>query len=186
MKSLWTGSDVLFLNTYPPSRKIKYIYMFCFRIYARILDFFVQEHYVVSHHLVKELKKFGFRKQIKILVDPPLFNEKVEKIKHDSFNILYYLPKTNNQIFTDWLYGADIIEEVKTVFPKLNFIRVDGSQRIKEFYQITDFYLRPNRHDGNPRMIMECIINGIPYYWSYENPNKEKIIEEIKKWQSLA
>lgn len=182
MKPLWTGSDVLFLIKYPPSKKRKYIYMFCYRIFAKILDFFAQEHYVVSSHLVKELSTV-VKKPIKVLPDPPLFTKKVQKIGHPTFNVMYYRPKTNNQIFTDWVYGYDIIQEVKKEVDA-DFVELDGTFDMEEVYAETDFYLRPNRHDGNPRMVMECAINNIPYYWTYENPNKEDIIREIKRCQN--
>ena len=94
MKPIWTGSDVLFLIKYPPSRKIKYVYMFCYRIFARILDKFAESHYVVSEHLIRELKQFGIKKDIKVLVDPPMYTQKFGKVKHKGFNILYYLTKT--------------------------------------------------------------------------------------------
>jgi len=188
MKPLWTGSDVLFLNKYPPSRKIKYVYMFFYRIFARMLDKFAECHYVVSEHLIPELKQFGMKKPIKVLADPPLFTKKVKKIVHPDFNVIYYRPKTNNQVYADWVYGYDIIKEVEKEFEGTNvhFCELDGNQDMNYVYAEADFYLRPNRHDGNPRMVMECAINGIPYYWSYENPDKGQIIKEIKKWQSLA
>ena len=179
MKPMWTGSDVLFLIKYPPSRKIKYIYMFCYRIFARILDFFAQEHYVVSEHLIPELRQFGMKKPIKVLVDPPLLTKKVKKKQHDGFVVMYYRPKTNNQTYTDWVYGYDIIKEVEKELD-CYFLEVDGHMDMEDVYAKIDFYLRPNRHDGNPRMVMECAINNIPYYWSYENPNKEEIIKKIK------
>ena len=57
-----------------------------------------------------------------------------------------------------------------TIF-NITWIRVDGKQDMAKIYPIVDFYLRPNRHDGNPYMIKECEANNIPYYWSKENPN---------------
>ena len=178
MKPLWTGSDVLFLIKYPPSKKRKYIYMFCYRIFAIFLDFFAESHYVVSEHLIPELRKFGIKKDIKVLIDPPLYG-KVEKKKHHTFNILYYRPIKSNQKYTDWVYGYDIIETVKTLFPDIHFIGVDGTQDMSLYYPYIDFYLRPNRHDGHPRMVMECEANNIPYYWSKEEPNITEIIYKI-------
>jgi hypothetical protein len=37
---------------------------------------------------------------------------------------------------------------------------------MSEIYSIVDAIVRPSRHDGRPRIIEECKINGILYYYS--------------------
>jgi hypothetical protein len=63
----------------------------------------------------------------------------------------------------------------------MNFIKVDGSQDMSKIYPITDFYLRPNRHDGSSRMIRECEINEIPYYHSTKKPDIFDITVKLKQ-----
>jgi hypothetical protein len=50
-----------------------------------------------------------------------------------------------------------------------------------DIYPLIDFYLRPNRHDGDPRMVRECIENGIPYYHSKSDPSVNDAIIKLKK-----
>ena len=152
--------------------------MICFSLFARIIEPFIESHYVVHKDMIRDLRKFKMKKEIKVLVDPASVR-KYEK--HESFNVLFYLPRTNNQKLTDWIYGADIIQKIIEGFPELCFIRVDGSQDMSNIYPITDFYLRPNRNDGEPRMIMECKLNNIPYYHSRNNPCVEEIFAKIIK-----
>ena len=62
--------------------------------------------------------------------------------------------------------------------PHINIIEINGNDDMELIYPIIDFYARPNRHDGNPRMIRECQINNIPYYHSYSDPNLTDLINE--------
>ncbi|MDH5570385.1 MAG: hypothetical protein OEY89_01390 [Gammaproteobacteria bacterium] len=184
MKLQWTGSDVLFATRLIggikfPTKKSKYIYFAFMTIFAKVADFFIQEHYVVSEHLINELKPLKLKKRISVLVDPPLYTKKYKKEKHRQFTVLYYRGIGSNQIFKDWVYGYDIFRTLKRRMNHLNYIIVDGSQDMSKIYPLVDFYVRPNRHDGEPRMIMECENNNIPYYWSKENPNISDIINKI-------
>ena len=82
-------------------------------------------------------------------------------------NILVYIPnRFHRRINIDWLYGKDIIEALKSKHPEWNFVYVDGSK--KNIYKNIDIYLRPNRHDGYPKMVVEAKLLGIPCIWSYE------------------
>jgi len=180
MKALWTGSDVIYATKYPrESKRSKWVYMFFYKIFVRIMDFFVEEHYVVSEHLKSELPKL--RKKVSVLVDPPKYTRRYRRRKHEGFNVLYYRARGNNQKFTDWIYGYDIYLVIKEMYEDLNFIEVDGTQDMAEIYPITDFYLRPNRHDGKPRMVIECEISKIPYYHSISNPDIYEITKTIDK-----
>lgn len=183
-KLLWTGSDVLYATRFIrklkfPTKKSKLIYMFCMYIFVKIADIFIECHYVVSKHLIRELKCLKFNKEIKVLIDPPIYPIKFKKKKHKGFNILYYRGVGSNQKFNDWIYGYDIIFELRRM--DFNIIEVNGEKDMSEIYPIIDFMVRPNRHDGNPRMIMECKINDIPYYWSKKNPNIKQIIKQINE-----
>ena len=189
MKLLWTGSDVLFA-TRPiggkkfPTKKSKWIYFIGCMIFAKIADLFVEYHYVVSNHLIEELKPLKFKKNIKILIDPPKSFPNIKKKPHDGFNVLYYRCLGTNMPFKNWVYGYDIISKVKWHFktnPDIHFIEVNGNSDMNEIYAITNVYCRCCRHDGAPRMIMECEQLGIPYYWSKENPDFLDIINFIEK-----
>ena len=185
-KLLWTGSDALYATRFIggskfPSRKIKYIYFLGYTIFAKIADLFVQSHYVVSEHMINVLKPLKLKKPIEVLIDPPQDVKHIEKVPHKGFNILYYIPISKNRPFTEWCYGYDVFCDVMDYFNNNNSIRfyvVDGKSPI-DIYRLTDLYLRPNRSDGAPRMIMECEQLGIPFYWSKKNPNKEDIINFI-------
>lgn len=150
--------------------------MFLLRMVVKLADIFVQKHVVVSEHLLPEMK---LKKPIIVQNNPVWYAEPLPKKPHKGFNILYYQGIGSNQVFMNWLYGKDVVGEIKNLFPELNFIEVSGSRDMKEIYPIIDFYLRPNRHDGDPRMVRECILNNIPYYHSWENPNVQEVFESI-------
>ena len=185
MKLLWTGSDVLFAKIWKAlkhSKKTKIIYMLGVWVFAKIADKFVECHYVVSKRLIPELVSLKLKKPIGVLIDPPKYIVKYNKKKHDDFNVLYYRGLGGNMPFKNWVYGYDIFKELKEKLPKINFIEVNGEENMSKIYPITDFYIRPNRHDGEPRMIMECEINDIPYYWSEDGkPDIDEIIKQISK-----
>ena len=171
MKIIWTGTDSLFLVKFPKQQRwIKIFYIIALRVFARLSDIFTQEHYSCGELVEKNLKKFGMKKKIKLFKDSIQYCN-IERIKHDSFNILYYCP--DNKKFNKWLYGWDIFIELNNSMPEFNFIHVNGKYDLKDVYSFTDILIRPNRHDGHPRMIDECIMIGIPYIWTSENPSLE-------------
>ena len=189
MKLLWTGTDSLMLVDLSRRMWIKRPYWWAFRLWIRIADkYFVQEHYVKSHMSGVDLVKFKVKKPIR-LFDEPLQPTKIiqlegiKKKKHKDFNILYYYPQSvMEDSFVRWLYGVDLIEKLRDSLPmkiqvNTNFIRVDGSLDMTEIYPIVDFYLRPNRHDGYSRMIKECQLLDIPYYWSMTGKPQYSIIK---------
>ena len=183
MNLTWTGSDVLYCTKYPKhSKKTKYLYMFGMRIFAKLADIFCQKHIVVSEHLIAELKPLKLKKPIEVRANHVIYPNPVRKIEHKGFNVLYYRGLGANQKFKDWVYGKDIMNDVKLLIEyDINIIEVNGKANMAEVYPIIDFMVRPNRHDGNPRMIRECEINNIPYYWSKENPDTIEIMSQILK-----
>ena len=186
MKALWTGSDTIYATQYPKhGKKSKWMYMFAYKIFVRIMDVFVEGHYFVADHLVTD----DLRKKLKspilgVLVDPPKYPLELKKKEHKGFNVLYYCPKGRNQKFINWVYGWDIYEKAKKILD-VNFIHVDGKQDMNEIYPIVDFYLRPNRSDGRPRIIMECVINNIPYYHTIKNPDINEVVKKIRQERSI-
>lgn len=204
-KLLFTGSDVLYATRLIggvkfPTKWTKYLYFAAMTVFAKIADLFVECHYVVSDHLIRELQILKLKKQIKVLVDPPADMEGIEKKPHKGINILYYCGKGGNQKFKNWVYGKDIVEqfwvrnldEIEYCLIKdeieyisktdgIRIIEVNGSADLRKIYPFVDFYIRPCRHDGAPRMIMECQKLGIPYYWSKENPNLKIMERRVKE-----
>jgi len=192
MDLAWTGTDVLFMNKYPKGIKFRFkVKIFVFRIFVHILErFFTERNWVVSEHLGKELKLRHKPMLIEYPRSSPDYQYLVKypKIKHDGFNILYYFPSgKKNKEFIEWLYGWDIYNSLRLYFNtellllnkqyNINWIVVGGKLNMSAIYPYIDFMIRPNRHDGMPMMVRECIINEIPYYWSKETPS----IIDVKK-----
>lgn len=144
------------------------------RMAVRLIDFFVQCHIVNSRQVHQNLNAFGIKKPVEYMITPVKYASPFPKQKHDGFNVLYYFPDWANDGFSKWLYGYDIFMKLKEniQLPGINFIVVNGDSDMTEIYPITDFYLRCNRHDGNSRMIRECDIQNILYYWSSKDPSE--------------
>jgi hypothetical protein len=181
MKIIYQGTDSLFLVRFPKQlRWTKIFYVVALRVFAKIADIFTQEYYVCGQRVEANIKKFGLKKKTVQFKDMLLYPTKIAKKKHDGFNVLYYYPQRNTK-FNRWLYGADIFSQVKLSLPEVNFIVVDGYADMKKVYPIVDFMIRPTRHDGHPRMVDECELNDIPYYWSTDGePNVKEIQQTIK------
>jgi len=177
MDLAWTGTDVLFMNQYPKSLRFRFkVKIFFFRILVKILDrYYIDRNWVVADHLGKEL---SLKKPI-MKIDYPRSSLnyqhliKYPKRKHKEFYVLYYFPVGKNNVeFHKWLYGWDIYILLKEYYgDRITWVVVGGRSNMSATYPVIDFYLRPNRHDGMPMMVKECIANDIPYYWSRENPS---------------
>lgn len=181
MKTVWQGTDSLLLVKFPKELTWKdYIYAIKLRIFARFCDKFAVMHYCCGKLPMSNLRKFGMKKPLVDFKTPLDQSLKVDKIPHTAFNILYYFPERTK--LREWIYGWNIFEEVRYYFEdddRIQFIIVDGSDDMKEIYPYIDLMIRPNRHDGYPRMVAECEMNDIPYYWSNENPKLLDIIDKI-------
>jgi len=181
MKLFWTRTDSLMLIDYSMRKFKKKPYWFIFRILIKILDFFIEGHYCDSQNVADNIKKFGTKKPIKVFPDKINYTVKFEKIPHEGFNVIYYNPKSRtDKTFSDWLYGQDIILEIKKMLPHINFIELDGTKDMTKIYPIADYLLRPNRNDGASRMRQECEIQNIPYYWTNKNPSLNNAIKNIQ------
>jgi len=173
MNLTWTGTDVLFQLQYPPYIRFRFkVKIFFERIIARLIQPFIEIHIAVSEGLKKELESIGY-KNIIVRPDPVKYGA-LEKVEHEGFNVLYYIPKgKKNQKFIEWLYGWDMWLEyqrsVEGTERGHKFIEVHGDADMSKIYPIVDFYFRPTRHDGDPMMVRECKLNNIPYYWRCED-----------------
>ena len=176
----WLGTDALKLIKYPPGKFTWKFRIFAERILWRLFEPLIDKHFVVHPRLSKYLIEFGIpSKKISVKIDWSDCNhcEGCAKKKHEGINIAYYYPgDRGNREFKRWIYGMDIIEQVIFLFPGVNWIHLDGSQDMCKIYPTLDAYIRPNRHDGFPKMIIECMALGIPYYWDEEfKPSVEEL-----------
>ena len=188
MKIYFTGSDVQLLNEFPKQLSVlKLPYVLAYRKCMKEALRFAEEIWVVHDHLIPELNKFGITEKIKVFSHPLLHNESYGRKLHEGFNVLYYWHKSISDLeWNKWIYGYDVFLEVKEYFKDnadMQFIECERFDQydMKKIYPITDFYLRCNQHDGDARMVQECKIQEIPYYWSWENPDVNGIIEEINR-----
>ena len=181
MKLSWSGSDVLRLTNRRREKLLKRPYWIIFRLLVRFLDqTMIAGHLTNSELLKRELIEFGFKKPIEIQLTPLKHTEKYKKIPHEEFNVLYYMPHKSDLKWRDWLYGIDLITKLEGQYSSpVQFISVSGKDDMRHLYPRIDMYLRPNRHDGNSRMVRECIIQGIPYYWSDENPSYDEMKKQL-------
>jgi len=183
MKLYWTGTDSLMLIDTSKRGLRKRLYWALFRLFVRVVEFFIEGHFCETDHNRAHLIEFGMRKPIWIVQNVDVEHaEKYTRQPHEGFYVLYYRPKRQDQGFLDWLYGYDIFQKVKQYFlnrEDIYFWEVDGTEDMRSVYPMVDFYLRPNRHDGFSRMRKECEIQGIPYYHSRTLPDYHEIIEKI-------
>lgn len=186
MKIIWQGTDSLFLVKFPKQLKwTKIFYVMALRVFAKLTDIFAQEHYACGELVDNNIHKFGMRKKVIRFKDLLLYPAKIQKKQHEGFNVLYYFPKKDT-CFNRWLYGYDIYLGllIELIVPNIHFIVVDGTKDMNAIYPLVDVLIRPNRHDGHPRMIDECILNGIPYIYTKQNPTleyfKNQILEEYE------
>jgi glycosyltransferase involved in cell wall biosynthesis len=175
----WLGTDALTMWFNPPG--ISVCLNILHRIKMRILEPFIFQHWVTGPRLLRSLEKCHFidRDKLRVVYWPGKFKKVSRKIEHEGFNIFYYHPKKSGE-FERWVYGIDIIEELSEKLKGVRWIRIDGTNDMDEVYQIADLYLRPSRHDGAPRINLECKMNGIPVLFSEDgNPSAEWFEHEI-------
>lgn len=172
---VWVGTDVLLLHRFPPGRgKLSTIKH---RLEDQLVNQLVHEHWINGERIRDEFMAVTRRRNVKEIhwLGNNFF---ANKVKHDTINVAYYHPR--NDEYSRWVYGIDIIEKViadsdETIF---NFIKLDGRRAMSQVYPILDAYIRPTRHDGWPRMIHECQMNNIPFYWSMESLPTNKFVCE--------
>jgi len=161
------------------------------RLVMKFLDrVYVENHFVNAWWIRQELEKAGFKRPIEIMLTPLKYKTPLIKREHEGVNVMYYKPPRKDLKWRDWLYGIDLIEKLKEEYKdKVKFIEVDQSYDMEWVFPDIDLYIRPNRHDGYSRLIRECEIQEIPYYWSHENPDydemKKKLDEVIENCRKV-
>lgn len=184
--AFYLGSDARWLTeTFPTDlRKIPYITFV--KVRAWLMRPFVDEYWVTDHFLVKFIQRFHKRARIVVKADEIKYKQRLPKVEHKGFNILYYYPANEyNKKYCQWVYGLDIFTQLCNEIKDVKWIIVDGTQDLSAIYPIVDFYLRPNRHDGHSRMVDECVIQDIPFYWSHDHPNILWIKDKIAFYKNV-
>lgn len=180
MRTIWQGTDSLLLVKLPKQLTlIERYYAIKLRLFASLCDKFATEHYCCGILVADNLKMFGMKKKLVMFQTPIDQSLKVEKIPHWGFNVLYYFPKKVTD-FRKWIYGYDIFIRLKESIPNAIFIVADGTKDMREIYPIVDLLIRPNRHDGDSRMVRECELNDIPHIYTLENPSFEYFKTQIE------
>lgn len=172
----WVGTDVLLLHKFPPGRgKLS---VFLHRIKARLFDLLIDQHWIDGYKLLDEFKTMRphLNSTLRLWTGR---HGKYKKRRHLGLNIAYYDPLPDT--FSRWKYGVDLIEKLIVLFPQVNWIKLDGSFDMEETYPFLDGYIRPARHDGWPRIVVECKVNDIPVYWNEDyKPNLEDMSIFVK------
>ena len=182
--SFFIGTDALLISRWKfPCRPYKRIYQVFIRIRTWFLDFFVDEYWVPHEDMIEELRSFGIKKRIFVRHLDMNYTEKIPKIKHEGFNVLFYWAgDRGNAKFWRWIYGLETFHKIKKELgDEVRWIVADGNLDLNEFFPLVDFYLRVNNHDGYSRLIDECDIQGIPYYWNRTDPDAEEAIATIRR-----
>jgi hypothetical protein len=190
----WYGTDALKLSIIPPGKFTWRFRIYAERIFWKLLDPFISQHWVVHPNMIRHLEKIGIDKNkisVKLVSTKCTYCRCCKKIKHPEFNIAYYYPgDRGNPKFKRWVYGMDIVEELLKRLPSLNWIYLNGTQDMCDIFPILDMYIRPSRHDGMARLIVECEMTKTPYYWNPEFKHdidsiEEKIKREVDKKYNL-
>lgn len=174
----WMGTDALTMWFMPPG--LNKILIILHRIKMRLLEPFIFQHWLTGPRLLQDLEKSGTVHVNNVFVAywPGKYHTIREKKEHNGFNVLYYDPMDTK--FQRWKYGIDIIEKIKEQVSGVNWIKADGTQDMEELFAITDLYIRPSRHDGEPRINIECELNNIPVIYSEDgNPEVEDFVTQI-------
>ena len=164
----WVGSDVLLLKSFPPARgKLTVI---VHRILKTITEPFISAHWVNGNRLMRELSGILPSQKIELQHWGGVHAKIYGKISHSGINIAYYMPRED--VYARWVYGIDLIEELRDRYKNalhqayVNFILLDGKMDMTDIFPYLDGYIRPSRWDGWPRLVQECEINCVPFYYS--------------------
>lgn len=180
----WVGTDALTLNITPPGdwlwRKIR---LPLHRLKAKVTEWMIGEHCIESESLRKHLIDFGINGNKIRVKYTELTTPKT--ISCQPLILTYYPKCKRNQTYKNWVYGVDIIDELISAEKEVNWLVVHGETDLAPLFPVIDAYIRPTRHDGMPRLIRECKINKIPYYWSENGkPEIEEVLEFLCKIKS--
>ena len=184
MRLLWTGTDALMMIDISKRKLRKKPFWLVMRLVIKFLDWVhVEGHLTNATWIKEELQRFGLKKPIDIMMTPLKHTTAYPKKKHEGINVLYYKPPRGDLKWRDWLYGIDLIDRLEEEYKGIvNFIVVDQTQDMAKVFPITDLYIRPNRHDGHSRLIRECDIQKIPYYWTHKDPDYNQLKAKLDKY----
>jgi len=164
----WYGTDALKLVMCPPGAFRWHVKIFLQRIFWRLMWRFFDEHWINTPKLAVHLIKFGISENRIKHVEVPWKKVKYKKVKHDGFNILFYMPKSTGHIqkYKNWIYGKKYLDYLRKWIKDVNWIVLDGSYDMSEVYPIADAYIKVNKHAGSDynRIAKECFYNNIDVF----------------------
>ena len=184
----WQGTDALKLAIYPPGSRLWHVRIFFERIFWKVFHrFFI--HLVNSEKLLPYLHDFGiYDVQVQEVPWCNKWLNYVERVEHDGFNVLYYMPTdSKNQRYKDWVYGRNFWYSIVDEYLLNSGIClevVDGSRDMAKVLPIIDLYVKYNAHKGSDknRLAKECEYLGIPvFYTDYTKSNADNLAE-LKKF----
>ncbi len=171
------GSEPRWLTCTQPTDIRKLPYLAWVKIRARLLKPFISEWWTDAEYLIPFIKAFYPKAKTRVVKDELKYTVKYRKWVHPIFCVMYYYPANEyNKNYCRWVYGKDIIENLIRLFPDFYWIRIDGTNDLSKVFPMVDAYIRPNRHDGTPRLIEECKIQEIPYLHTQHDPDTRDFI----------
>lgn len=178
----WVGSDVLLLKAFPPGRGKRTVIVH--RILKKITEPFIAAHWVNGERLMRELSGILPPQKMVLQHWGGVHAKTYGKFSHGGINIAYYMPRED--VYARWVYGIDLIEELQERYKnalhqaEVNFILLDGKMDMADIFPYLDAYIRPSRWDGWPRLVQECKINDVPFYYSDDGkPSVEAMFKFI-------
>lgn len=187
----WTGTDARTLVEFPPGKKVWYVRIVLHRVYEALMQWFVHENWVGCPQVFNELDKFGI-KTSHYFEYPPRIQHKVKKAENRRWghNILVQTPpRSSNDKYKNWVYGVDIIEGLRSSLngQRITIVEANGSKDMLDVYPYIDAYINTKRYaNGVGRIMLECDINDIPYYYNTDGkPKVKEIIDFLMKEKIL-
>ena len=188
----WAGTDVLVCLDNTRTRKV-----------AKQLDRIVSLNFTPAEHLASELASIG----ITARVIPPMLDNlpphhRQPQIRNTK-SLLVYLPSARHDF-----YGLSAVKLAANANPDIEFVVVaDDTHTLGKFSNVTSLgwvqnmesvwqqvggLLRITKHDGMPRMVLECLARGkyAIYSWPLEGcwfaRTNDEIQNQIDRFRQAA
>ena len=156
----WVGSDCLWARFHAPSRR-----------FAQALGHLGVLNLAVADHLVEELASIGVQAQTVPVIAANISANAEPQPLPKEFTVLCYLPTRRREF-----YGGSVVDQLIEDLPEVRFIILgDQETDYRRFGNVESLgfvddlgrtigrctvLVRPTRHDGMPRMILEMLSHG--------------------------
>jgi len=167
----WVGSDCLWAMHHRPTRQFAHDLV---RLGALQLT--------VADHLSQELAPLGLRTTTVPVIAPGLLEERPPPPWPERFTVLCYLPGRRRDF-----YGGPIVDALIEALPDVmfvvlgdtatdyqphpNVISIHRSDHVSAVLARCSVLVRPTRHDGMPRMVLEALSMARPVIASHAFPH---------------